>query len=74
MASIFSAKMPIVTMKIYYGESSDVEVAENVKIGDPLHMVIGINDTENVYGLYITDCLVQDGLGWSEQHLIDGDG
>lgn len=73
-ASIFAAKMPIVTMKIYYGESSNVEVAENVKIGDPLNLVISINDANNVYGLYVTDCLVQDGLGWSEQRLVDGDG
>lgn len=61
-------------MKIYYSESSSVEVAENVKIGDPLNLVISINDLNNVYGLYVTDCLVQDGLGWSEQRLIDGDG
>lgn len=66
--------MPIVTMKIYYGESSNVEVAENVKIGDPLNLVISINDVDHVYGLYVTDCLVQDGLGWSEQRLVDGDG
>lgn len=66
--------MPVVSMKIYNADSSNVIVAENVKIGDPLSIVISINDTENEYGLYITDCLVQDGLGWSEQHLIDGYG
>ncbi len=61
-------------MKIYNADSSNIVVAENVKIGDPLIIVISINDTENLFGLYVTDCLVQDGLGWSEQHLIDGYG
>ncbi|XKL65292.1 hypothetical protein PGB90_008712 [Kerria lacca] len=73
-STLFSMKMPVVSMKIYNADSSNVIVAENVKIGDPLSIVISINDTENEYGLYITDCLVQDGLGWSEQHLIDGYG
>ena len=66
--------MPVVTMKIYNADSNNIVVAENVKIGDPLNIVISINDTENAYGFYVTDCLVQDGLGWSEMHLIDGFG
>ena len=73
-ASLFSARMPVVTMRIYNADSNNIVVAENVKIGDPLNIVISINDTENMYGFYVTDCLVQDGLGWSEQHLIDGFG
>ncbi|KAL0267701.1 UNVERIFIED_CONTAM: hypothetical protein PYX00_009894 [Menopon gallinae] len=68
-----TAPMPGCTMKIYYGDPSNREVAENVKIGDPLTLVIAI-DAQEVYGLRISDCLVRDGLGWGEQHLIDEDG
>lgn len=66
--------MPIVTMRIFNADSTRVVVADNVKIGDPLTIVINMNDTDRQYGLYITDCTVQDGLGWSQQHLIDGYG
>lgn len=61
-------------MKIYNVESNTIVVAENVKIGDPLKIVININDTKDIFGLYVTDCLAQDGLGWSEMPLIDGYG
>lgn len=49
------------------------EVAESVKIGDPLTLVISI-DNQDTYGLRITECLVRDGLGWGEQRLINGEG
>ena len=39
-----TAAMPGSTMKIFYGEPGDSLVAENVKIGDPLTLVVGIDD------------------------------
>lgn len=56
-------------MKIYSHE----KLAENVKIGDPLKLMINIDKQES-YGLHITDCLVRDGIGWGEQKLIDSHG
>lgn len=61
--------MPACHMKIYSGE----KLAENVKIGDPLKLMINI-DKQDSFGLHITDCLVRDGIGWGEQKLIDADG
>jgi hypothetical protein len=61
--------MPACHMKIYSGD----KLAENVKIGDPLKLMINI-DKQDSYGLHITDCLVRDGIGWGEQRLIDKDG
>jgi Zona pellucida-like domain len=61
--------MPACHMKIY----SNDKLAENVKIGDPLKLMINI-DKQDSYGLHITDCLVRDGIGWGEQRLIDSDG
>lgn len=60
-------------MKIFSGDPSEREVAESVKIGDPLTLVIRI-DKQDTYGLRITDCLVRDGLGWGEQRLINDEG
>lgn len=57
--------MPGCHMKIYSGKN----IAENVKIGDPLTMKINI-DKQNVYGMHISDCNVRDGLGWGEQNLV----
>ncbi|GAB0093348.1 uncharacterized protein DMENIID0001_084380 [Sergentomyia squamirostris] len=61
--------MPGCHMKIFSGGS----IAENVKIGDPLTMIVNI-DRQDVYGLHVTDCLVRDGLGWGEQRLVSDDG
>lgn len=61
--------MPGCHMKIYSGE----KIAENVKIGDPLTLIINI-DAQDIYGLHVTDCLVRDGLGWGEQRLINDEG
>ncbi|ERL89573.1 hypothetical protein D910_06938, partial [Dendroctonus ponderosae] len=60
-------------MKIYTGEPSDHLVAENVKIGDPLSLVVSI-DSQDLYGIQVADCVVKDGLGWGEQKLIDSEG
>lgn len=68
-----TAPMPGCTMKIFSGDPAHKEVAENVKIGDPLTLVVAI-DSQNMYGLKVSDCLVRDGLGWGEQRLIDSDG
>lgn len=67
---IETSKMPPPTMKIFSGKTVKQDIAENVKIGDPLTMVISIN-SDNIFGLFITDCLVRDGLGWGDQPLID---
>lgn len=61
--------MPGCHMKIFSGDN----VAENVKIGDPLKLMVTI-DKQNVYGLHVTDCLVRDGLGWGEQTLVNNVG
>lgn len=60
---------PVCHMRIYSGDN----VAENVKIGDPLTLKILI-DKQDTYGLYVTDCLVRDGLGWGEQKLVNSEG
>lgn len=60
-------------MKIYRGEPVEGLVAEEVKIGDPLTLVVSIDD-QDIYGMHITECMVKDGLGWSEQRLINGEG
>ncbi|KYN05042.1 Cuticlin-1 [Cyphomyrmex costatus] len=68
-----TAPMPGCTMKIFSGDPTQHHVAENVKIGDPLTLVISI-DKQEMFGLKISDCLVRDGLGWGEQRLINDDG
>merc|ERR1711923_164682 len=68
-----TAAMPASSMRIYYGEASEGLVAENVKIGDPLSLVVSI-DEQDIYGMHVTECLVRDGLGWSEQGLINEEG
>ena len=61
--------MPGCHMKIF----NSGKLAENVKIGDPLTIIINI-DKQEIYGLHVTDCLVRDGLGWGEQRLINHEG
>lgn len=67
------APMPACSMRIFSGDPTKKEVAENVKIGDPLTLVISIDEQET-FGIRVTDCLVRDGLGWGEQRLINEDG
>jgi len=68
-----TAAMPSSSMRIFYGEPSEGLVAENVKIGDPLALVVSIDD-QDIYGMHITSCSVRDGLGWSDQDLINTEG
>ncbi|XP_063237137.1 cuticlin-4 [Bacillus rossius redtenbacheri] len=68
-----SAPRPGCSMKIYSGDPVLKAVAENVKIGDPLSLVVSLA-RQDLYGLRVTDCVVRDGLGWSEQRLVDGEG
>ncbi|XP_011503720.1 PREDICTED: uncharacterized protein LOC105366841 isoform X2 [Ceratosolen solmsi marchali] len=68
-----AAPMPSCSMKIYNGEPSAQQIAENVKIGDPLTLVINI-ETQDLFGLRISDCIVRDGIGWGEQRLINHEG
>uniref|UniRef100_A0A6A7G1J3 Cuticlin-1 n=1 Tax=Hirondellea gigas TaxID=1518452 RepID=A0A6A7G1J3_9CRUS len=68
-----TAPMPGCYMRIFAGEPSDRLVAENVRIGDPLTMVISL-DNQEIYGMKVTSCLVRDGLGWGEQMLINDQG
>ncbi|GJQ66129.1 hypothetical protein Trydic_g4194 [Trypoxylus dichotomus] len=65
--------MPGCTMKIFTGDPSNKEVAENVKIGDPLSLQVSL-DKQDTYGIRVTDCLVRDGIGSGEQKLINDDG
>ncbi|XP_017866452.1 PREDICTED: uncharacterized protein LOC108616029 [Drosophila arizonae] len=62
--------MPGCHMKIYNDQH---KIADDVKIGDPLTIVISI-DKQELYGLHVTDCIVRDGLGWGEQRLVGEDG
>jgi len=68
-----TAAMPSSSLRIYRGEPVDGRVAESVKIGDPLTMVISI-DNQDIYGMHISACYVRDGLGWSDQNLINDEG
>ncbi|XP_055925868.1 cuticlin-1-like [Argiope bruennichi] len=68
-----TAPLPSCTMKIFQGEPEDGIIAENVKIGDLLSLVISI-DFQDAYGLKVTNCLVRDGLNWGEQPLINNEG
>ncbi|XP_022688715.1 cuticlin-1-like isoform X2 [Varroa jacobsoni] len=70
---VATAPMPDCSMKIYVGDSEQEVVAENVKIGDPLTLVINI-DLQDVYGMRVTNCVVRDGLNWGEQPLINNEG
>ncbi|XP_013777016.1 uncharacterized protein LOC106461713 [Limulus polyphemus] len=65
--------MPACTMKIFQDVADEEFVAENVKIGDRLTIVIKI-DVQDIYGMKVTNCLVRDGLNWGEQPLINNDG
>lgn len=56
-------------MKIYSGD----KLAESVKIGDPLKIIVNI-DKQDMYGLRVTDCSVRDGVGIGEQRLLDHNG
>lgn len=66
-----TASMPSCTMKIFRKGRTDV--AETVRIGDKLVMVIEI-DQQDMYGMRITNCIVRDGLNLAEQQLIDING
>ncbi|XP_036331484.1 uncharacterized protein LOC118743092 [Rhagoletis pomonella] len=68
--SLNEIPMPGCHMKIY---NSEHKIADDVKIGDPLTIVISI-DKQELYGLHVTDCIVRDGLGWGEQRLLSEDG
>lgn len=68
-----AAELPASSMKIYVGDGRQLHQAENVKIGDELRMVIAI-ESQAVYGLKVTDCLVRDGLNWGDQQLINSFG
>lgn len=69
-----SATMPSCTMRIYSANDLSHEVAaENVRIGDELHLVISLDD-QDVYGMLVTNCLVRDGMNWGEQPLLDDHG
>merc|ERR1712061_307250 len=57
-ALVATAAMPSTSMKIFRGEAVDGRVAESVKIGDPLTMVISI-DNQDIYGMHITGCYVR---------------
>lgn len=65
--------MPNCIMKIYQGRPDEHIVAEHVKIGDYLTLVISI-DQQDIYGMKVTNCIVKDGLSWSEQPLINNEG
>jgi len=65
--------MPGSAMRIYRGEPAEGSVAEEVRIGDPLTLVVAVDD-QQIYGMHVSGCVVKDGLGWNEQELINDDG
>ena len=50
-----------------------IQLSSSLPPGDPLTLVVSI-DNQNIYGMHISECMVKDGLGWSEQRLINGEG
>ena len=52
---------------------SIIQLSSSLPPGDPLTLVVSI-DNQNIYGMHISECMVKDGLGWSEQRLINGEG
>jgi hypothetical protein len=71
MPLLATASMPMCTMKIYRIDQDNV--AESVKVGDKLVMVIEI-DRQDMYGMRVTNCVVRDGLNKAEQQLINDSG
>lgn len=71
--ALISEPLPIIGMKILSGNMNSNEIAKNVRIGDPLTLSIETLDYRNVskYGLQVVDCSVRDGIGLSEQKLIN---
>ncbi|XP_065576969.1 cuticlin-4-like [Artemia franciscana] len=65
--------IPPSTMRIFLGNPDEDFVAEKVKIGDPLTLVVALEE-QDVYGMKITDCSVKDGIGWGEQMLYNSQG
>lgn len=65
--------LPSTMMHIYAGDSKDHVVAENVKIGDLLTLVVQI-EKQDKFGFSVAECTVRDGLGWSEQRLFNDQG
>ncbi|XP_054709825.1 cuticlin-1-like [Uloborus diversus] len=74
-ATPFKASVPLPNcmMKIFIGRPNEHKVADYVKIGDYLTIVISI-DEQDVFGMKVTNCIVKDGLSWSEQPLINNEG
>lgn len=65
--------LPATMMHIYAGDSRDHVVAENVKIGDLLTLVVEL-EKQDKFGMTVAECSVRDGLGWSEQILFNDQG
>jgi len=70
---VANVPLPGTVMHIYAGDSMEHVTAENVKIGDPLTLVVAL-DQQEIFGMKVTDCSVRDGLGWSEQVLLNDQG
>ena len=63
-----TAAMPGSTMKIFYGEPGEGAVAENVKIGDPLSLVVSIDEQVRQIGVfYIQKCFL---FTWYSRFLV----
>lgn len=51
----------------------DASQAIEVRIGDRLRLEIEI-ESQSIYGLKVTNCIVRDGLNWTEQPLLNPHG
>jgi len=72
-AEALTTPLPETMMHIYAGDSTDHIAAENMRIGDNLTLVVTLEE-QPVFGMTVFDCIVRDGLGWSEQLLYNDQG
>jgi len=72
-AEALTTPLPETMMHIYAGDSNDHIPAENMRIGDNLTLVVTLEE-QPIFGMTVFDCVVRDGLGWSDQLLYNDEG
>lgn len=72
-AEALTTPLPETMMHIYAGDSADHIAAENMRIGDNLTLVVTLEE-QPIFGMTVFDCIVRDGLGWSDQLLYNDQG
>ena len=64
-----TAAMPGTSMKIYYGEPVEGDVAESVKIGDPLSLVVSIDSQGTSNPVVCVEVMVSPLGSWMKKGL-----